>query len=612
MWIAAIVFVFSAAIFAIAFWLPAPEPQIGVSFSDFIERVDKNEVKSVTLDGPEARGEFIDSGKFHTTLPEDAQIIDRLLAHRVRIDVDQAPMFPYMSLLTIVLPIVIVIALLGLGSGRSSWDAERRVTGFGSSRARLIAPEKRRVTLADVAGIDEAEEELKEIVEFLKNPQSFQKLGGKMPKGCLLIGPPGTGKTLLARAIAGEANVPFYTISGSDFVEMFVGVGAARVRDMFAQAKTNAPCIIFVDELDAVGRRRGLNINVSNDEREQTLNQLLVEMDGFDSSEGIVLLAATNRPDILDPALLRRGRFDRQIVLSNPDLVGRQQILKVHLRNVPTAPDVDIAVIARGTPGFSGADLANLVNEAALLAARRGKRHVAMAEFELAKDKVLMGLERRSLVMSERERKTTAYHEAGHALVTHHTSGSDPLHKVTIVPRGRSLGLTMSLPERDRYGFTRKELEGKLDVMLGGRMAEELVFGKDQTTTGAADDIRHATELARKMVTEFGFSDKLGPLHYENGEEGGALAPVIPQLRDISPDTAKMIDEEVRRFIEESKARVQQILSEHLPNLHTIAKALLTHETLTGADVRALLSGAAVVPFEQSLKKSAIAHIGQV
>jgi cell division protease FtsH len=516
-----------AGLFALAYWLPGAEQTPTIAYWQFMEQVDQNAVSEVTIDRRQADGSFSDGKKFRTTLPDDPSLINRLLEHRVRVDLTEAPgqssswtLFLLMALPVLVLFIGAPILLRFLDRGRGA-----EAMGFGRSRAKLLAPGKRRMTLADVAGIDEAEEELKEIVEFLKNPEKFQRLGGKMPKGCLLIGPPGTGKTLLARAIAGEANVPFYTISGSDFVEMFVGVGAARVRDMFAQAKASAPCIVFVDELDAVGRRRGLGSNPTNDEREQTLNQLLVEMDGFDSSEGIILLAATNRPDILDPALLRPGRFDRQIVLTNPDVVGRQQILDVHLRGVPIAPDVDVAVLARGTPGFSGADLANLVNEAALLAARRGNRLVTMAEFEQSKDKVLMGLERRSVAMSEKEKRTTAYHEAGHALVTFYTPGSDPLHKVTIVPRGRTLGITMSLPERDRYGFAKSELEAKIAVMFGGRATEEMVFGPDNVTTGAADDIRQATELARRMVVEYGFSTRLGPLNYSDGEFAGVPGP---------------------------------------------------------------------------------------
>jgi cell division protease FtsH len=595
-----------------ASWQIGAEAPAVIPYSVFIDKVDKDEVRSVVIKGHEAHGDFTDGVGFRTNLADTAPVIDRLLAHRVRVDLENEAEFPFLTtILTLALPIILIGAFWTFLSRQPQLGGEGQAMGFGKSRARLLAPDKRHVTLADVAGIDEAEEELKEIVEFLKNPQTFQRLGGKMPKGCLLIGPPGTGKTLLARAIAGEANVPFYTISGSDFVEMFVGVGAARVRDMFAQAKQNAPCIIFVDELDAVGRRRGISATSTNDEREQTLNQLLVEMDGFDSSDGIVLLAATNRPDILDPALLRPGRFDRQIVLTNPDLIGRQQILKVHLRNVPTAPDVDILVIARGTSGFSGADLANLVNEAALLAARHGQHFVAMAEFEQAKDKLLMGMERRSVVMSEREKQTTAYHEAGHALVTSYTPGSDPLHKVTIIPRGRSLGLTMSLPERDRYGFTKRELEAKLSVMFGGRAAEELIFGEDNVTTGAADDIRHATELTRRMVAEFGFSDRLGPLAYQDSEQIEAFVPFAARHKNISEETARLLDEECRRVVEEAKSRAKAILVEHLNQLHAVAKALLEHETLTGADVHALLSGAGIVPFEQNLRKPAQASAGE-
>ena len=592
---------------ALVYWQSAAVAPTPISYSEFIDKVDKDEVKSVVVNGQQVSGDFVSGGAFITTFPENPAAVDRLLAHRVGVAIkDGTSSLPVLTtLVTMLLPFFLIGAISLLLWRQPQAMGEGRAFGFGKSRAKLVEPGKRRVTLADVAGIDEAEEELKEIVEFLKNPQTFQRLGGKMPKGCLLIGPPGTGKTLLARAIAGEANVPFYTISGSDFVEMFVGVGAARVRDMFAQAKQNAACIVFVDELDAVGRRRGMSGTPSNDEREQTLNQLLVEMDGFDSGDGIVLLAATNRPDILDPALLRPGRFDRQIVLTNPDLLGRQQILNVHLRNVPTAPDVDVRIIARGTPGFSGADLANLVNEAALLAAKRGKRLVAMAEFEQAKDKLLMGLERRSLVMSEKERRTTAYHEAGHALVTFYTPGSDPLHKVTIVPRGRSLGLTVSLPEADRYGFTKQELDAKLSVMLGGRVAEELVLGADNVSTGAADDIRHATELARRMVAEFGFSEKVGTLTYQESDSAGALIPFIGPQRTMSEETAKLIDSESRRLVDEAKTRARSLLSEHVRQLHTVAETLLQHETLTGADIKALLNGAAIVPFDQSLRTSA-------
>jgi len=583
--------------------LPGIEEPTPIAYSDFIERVEKNDVRNVTINGRTAYGDFADGKKFRTNLPEDGAVIDRLLNRRTRVEFTDSPaQSSWWSLFLLsVLPILLLLGVFAILPRQMETGRGGEAIGFGKSRARLLAPGKRRVTLADVAGIDEAEEELKEIVEFLKDPAKFQRLGGKMPKGYLLIGPPGSGKTLLARAIAGEANVPFYTISGSDFVEMFVGVGAARVRDMFVQAKQNVPCIIFVDEIDAVGRRRGMGMTQTNDEREQTLNQLLVEMDGFDSREGIVLLAATNRPDILDPALLRPGRFDRQIVLTNPDVLGRQQILNVHLRNIPVASDVDVAVIARGTPGFSGADLANLINEAALLAARRDRKLVTMAEFEQAKDRVLMGVERRSVIMSEKEKRTTAYHETGHALVTFFTPGSDPLHKVSIIPRGRSLGITMSLPERDRYGFSKSELESKIAVMFGGRAAEELIFGEDSITTGAADDIRQATELARRMVVEFGFSSKLGPLSYAESDQARIPDFLWGQRQFMSEQTAKLIDEETRRIAEEGKARAQAILSEHLPQLHSIARALLENETLSGSDVHALLSGAAIVRLDQNL-----------
>jgi cell division protease FtsH len=466
-----------------------------------------------------------------------------------------------------------------------------KAMGFGKSRARMLTEKSGRVTFEDVAGIDEAKQELEEIVEFLKDPAKFQRLGGKIPKGCLLVGPPGTGKTLLARAIAGEANVPFFTISGSDFVEMFVGVGASRVRDMFEQGKKNAPCIIFIDELDAVGRHRGAGLGGGNDEREQTLNQLLVEMDGFESNEGVILVAATNRPDVLDPALLRPGRFDRQVVVPNPDIVGREKIIKVHMRKVPLAPDVDAKVIARGTPGFSGADLANLVNEAALLAARAGNRMVTMHEFESAKDKVLMGAERRSMVMSNEEKKLTAYHEAGHAIVGLNVPKHDPLHKVTIIPRGRALGVTMSLPEKDRYGYSKVELQSKLAMMFGGRIAEELIFGAENVTTGAGNDIQQATQMARRMVTEYGFSDKLGPLRYSDNEEEVFLGHSVARQQNVSNDTARLIDEEVRGLIEAATGTARRILTDKHDDLVTLAEALLEYETLSGEEVASLLRG---------------------
>ncbi|MEM8590586.1 MAG: ATP-dependent zinc metalloprotease FtsH, partial [Pseudomonadota bacterium] len=466
-----------------------------------------------------------------------------------------------------------------------------RAMGFGKSRARLLTERTGRVTFDDVAGVDEAKQELEEVVEFLKDPQKFQRLGGKIPKGVLLVGPPGTGKTLIARAVAGEANVPFFTISGSDFVEMFVGVGASRVRDMFEQGKKNAPCIIFIDEIDAVGRHRGAGLGGGNDEREQTLNQLLVEMDGFEANEGVILIAATNRPDVLDPALLRPGRFDRQVVVPNPDILGREKILKVHMRKVPLAPDVDAKVVARGTPGFSGADLANLVNEAALLAARAGKRVVGQHEFEMAKDKVMMGAERRSMVMTEDDKRLTAYHEAGHALVGLYMPASDPLHKVTIIPRGRALGVTVQLPERDKFNMAKIELESWMAMAFGGRIAEELIFGEENVTTGAAGDIQMATQRARAMVTQYGMSEKLGRVRYDHNEQEVFLGHSVTQSRNVSEATANVIDEEVRRIIEEGEQNARTILTEHIEELHRIAQALLEYETLSGDEVRAVIRG---------------------
>jgi len=470
-----------------------------------------------------------------------------------------------------------------------------RAMGFGKSRARLLTEKQGRVTFDDVAGIDEAKSELQEIVDFLKDPQKFQRLGGKIPKGVLLIGPPGTGKTLLARAIAGEANVPFFTISGSDFVEMFVGVGASRVRDMFEQGKKNAPCIIFIDEIDAVGRHRGAGLGGGNDEREQTLNQMLVEMDGFESNEGVILIAATNRPDVLDPALLRPGRFDRQVMVPNPDVNGREKILRVHMRKVPLANDVDPKIIARGTPGFSGADLANLVNEAALLAARIGKRVVAMAEFEFAKDKVMMGAERRSLVMSEAEKQMTAYHEGGHALCAMNESECDPVHKATIIPRGRALGLVMSLPEGDRYSKSKSKLLAELTMAMGGRAAEEIVFGADHVSNGASGDIKMATDQARRMVTEWGMSDKIGMIAYgDNGQEV-FLGHSVTQNKNVSEVTAREIDTEIKSIIDSAYAKARTILSENVEDLHRIARGLLEYETLSGDDIRTVMRGEPVI-----------------
>ena len=466
-----------------------------------------------------------------------------------------------------------------------------RAMGFGKSKARLLTERQGRVTFDDVAGVDEAKEDLEEIVEFLQDPQKFQKLGGRIPRGALLVGPPGTGKTLLARAIAGEANVPFFTISGSDFVEMFVGVGASRVRDMFEQAKKNAPCIIFIDEIDAVGRHRGAGLGGGNDEREHTLNQLLVEMDGFEANEGVILIAATNRPDVLDPALLRPGRFDRQVVVPRPDIIGREKILKVHVRKVPLAPDIDLRVVARGTPGFSGADLANLVNEAALLAARRSKRLVTQQEFEDAKDKIMMGAERRSMVMTEEEKKLTAYHEGGHALVALHQPASDPIHKATIIPRGRALGMVMRLPERDQLSVTRAKFKADLAVAMGGRVAEELIFGYDMVTSGASSDIKMATSMARAMVTQYGMSDKLGPLAYGDNEEEVFLGHSVARTQNLSDETQKLVDDEIHRIVEEGYKTAEKVCKKHIKQLHTIAQGLLEYETLSGDEIKDLLKG---------------------
>ncbi len=572
------------------------DAQTSLAFSEFLAEVNNGQVREVTIKGHSIDGRYTDGRSFSTYAPDDPSLVEKLSKRGVVIravpNEDGSP-----SLLQILISWFPMLLLIGVWIFfmRQMQSGGGKAMGFGKSRARLLTEQSGRITFEDVAGIDEAKMELEEIVEFLKDPQKFQRLGGKIPKGVLLVGPPGTGKTLLARAIAGEANVPFFTISGSDFVEMFVGVGASRVRDMFEQGKKNAPCIIFIDEIDAVGRHRGAGLGGGNDEREQTLNQLLVEMDGFEANEGVILIAATNRPDVLDPALLRPGRFDRQVVVPNPDILGREKILKVHMRKVPLAPDVDARVIARGTPGFSGADLANLVNEAALLAARRDRRLVTMAEFEDAKDKVMMGAERRSMVMNEEEKRLTAYHEAGHALVGLKVPKFDPLHKVTIIPRGRALGLTMALPERDRLSYTKLELTSKLAMMFGGRVAEELVFGPENVTTGAGSDIQNATQWARRMVTEYGFSEKLGPLQYEANEEEIFLGHSVTQRKNISEATAQMIDEEIRGLIETANTTAREILESCRDDLDTIADALLEYETLSGDEVRGLLRGEPIV-----------------
>ena len=573
-----------------------------VSYSDFVRAVEQRQVQDVRIQGNTITGTFREPRngvqKFATYVPSapvDEQLMPMLIKNVDRVDAGPAEEGVNLgSIFVSWLPVLVLVGVY-IFFLRQMQSGTGRAMGFGKSRARLLTEKHGRVTFEDVAGIDEAKAELEEIVDFLKDPQKFQRLGGKIPKGCLLVGPPGTGKTLLARAIAGEANVPFFTISGSDFVEMFVGVGASRVRDMFEQAKKNAPCIVFIDEIDAVGRHRGAGLGGGNDEREQTLNQLLVEMDGFESNEGVILIAATNRPDVLDPALLRPGRFDRQVVVPNPDIGGREKILKVHMRKVPLAPDVDPRVLARGTPGFSGADLANLVNEAALRAARVGKRLVTMADFEYAKDKVLMGTERRSMAMTDEEKKLTAYHEAGHALVAMHVPKSDPLHKVTIIPRGRALGVTMQLPERDHLSHTKQFLESRLAILFGGRTAEEIIFGPENVTTGAASDIQVATQTARGMITAFGMSEKLGRVRYQANEQEVFLGHAVTQTQNVSEATAQLIDQEVRRLIEEAEGKAKQILTEHLDDLHIIAKALLEYETLSSDEIDQVLRGEKVV-----------------
>jgi cell division protease FtsH len=571
-----------------------------IAYSEFVRQVNDGNVRSATIATDASRNLEIagklDSGEtFRTVAPGDAKVSDTLIAKGVAVQVkaeEQSSIWLYMLYNS--LPFLLILGISFFVMRQMQKNAGSGAMGFGKSRARMLTEKSGRVTFADVAGIDEAREELQEIVEYLKDPGKFARLGGKIPKGALLVGPPGTGKTLLARAIAGEAGVPFFTISGSDFVEMFVGVGASRVRDMFDQAKKSAPCIVFIDEIDAVGRHRGAGLGNGNDEREQTLNQLLVEMDGFEANEGIIIIAATNRPDVLDPALLRPGRFDRQVVVPRPDIDGREQILGVHMKKVPLAPDVDARVIARGTPGFSGADLANLVNEAALLAARRGKRLVAMQEFEDAKDKVLMGTERKSMVMTEDEKRMTAYHEAGHAIVALNEPASDPIHKATIIPRGRALGLVMRLPERDSYSYHRDKMYANLAVSMGGRVAEEMIFGYDKVSSGASSDIQYATQLARDMVTRWGMSDALGPLQYAEPDEEVFLGYSVNRQRLMSNETAQAIDKEIRKVVEDGYARAKHVLTEQREQLETLAKALLEYETLSGDEIKKVLDGESI------------------
>jgi cell division protease FtsH len=563
---------------------------IDLTYSQFLDEVEAGSVKDVVIRGSNINGAFDDGRSFKTYAANDPTLVDRLNDRGVNISA--APLDDgYPSLLGVLISWFPMLLLIGVWIFfmRQMQGGRGGAMGFGRSKAKLLTENKNKVTFNDVAGIDEAKEELVEIVDFLKDPRKFQKLGGRIPKGALLIGPPGTGKTLLARAVAGEAGVPFFTISGSDFVEMFVGVGASRVRDMFEQGRRNSPCIIFIDEIDAVGRSRGAGLGGGNDEREQTLNQILVEMDGFDTQEGIILVAATNRPDVLDPALLRPGRFDRQVVVPNPDIMGREAILKVHIKKISVAPDVDIRTIARGTPGFSGADLANIVNESALLAARKNKKIVTMVDFEEAKDKVMMGSERRSLVMSQEEKELTAYHEGGHAIVALNQPASDPIHKATIIPRGRALGMVMRLPERDQLSMAREKMLADITVAMGGRVAEEIIFGDDKVTSGASSDIEMATKMARNMVTKYGMSEKLGPLQYSENEEEVFLGRSVQKHQNVSEDTARLIDSEIRIIVDTCYDLARKILTDKISDLHALAKGLIEYETLNGDEILSLL-----------------------
>ena len=561
-----------------------------LAFSSFLNEVDAGRVVEVQIQGNNISGVLADGKTFTTYSPNYPELVDKLSENGVSIAAtpleDKMP-----SLLGILLSWFPMLLLIGVWIFfmRQMQGGKGGAMGFGRSKAKLLNEAQGKVTFNDVAGVEEAKEEVEEIVEFLKDPKKFSRLGGKIPKGALLIGPPGTGKTLLAKAIAGEANVPFFSISGSDFVEMFVGVGASRVRDMFEQGKKHSPCIIFIDEIDAVGRSRGAGLGGGNDEREQTLNQLLVEMDGFDTNEGIILIAATNRPDVLDPALLRPGRFDRQVVVGNPDIIGREAILKVHVKKVNTGPDVKLRTIARGTPGFSGADLANLINESALLAARKNKRVVTMSDIEEAKDKVMMGAERRSMVMSEDEKKLTAYHEGGHAIVALNEEASDPIHKATIIPRGRALGMVMRLPERDQLSVTREKMHADIAVAMGGRIAEEIIFGHDKVTSGASSDIDMVTKMAKNMVTKYGMSTELGTIAYGENEEEVFLGRSVTKQQNMSEETAKKIDAEVKKIVDKGYERARKVLTSKIDDLHKIAKALLVYETLSGDEIRDLI-----------------------
>ena len=577
------------------------EQQEKLTYTELLNKIEQGEVMAVKIKGQEVTGVTFDEQRFISFHPEDPNFVDMLLRNNVQVEAE--PEDERSMLMTVFIswfPILLLIAVW-IFFMRQMQGGGGKAMSFGKSKAKLVAQEDSKVKFSDVAGVDEAKDELTEVVDFLSDPKKFTRLGGRIPKGVLLVGSPGTGKTLLARAVAGEAGVPFFSISGSDFVEMFVGVGASRVRDLFVQGKKNAPCLIFIDEIDAVGRQRGAGLGGGHDEREQTLNQLLVEMDGFESNEGVILIAATNRPDVLDPALLRPGRFDRQVVVPNPDLAGRKHILEVHGRRTPLAPGVDMEVIARGTPGFSGADLENLVNEAALQAAKKNKEQVGMEDFEEAKDKVLMGKERRSIILSDEEKKTTAYHEAGHTLVAKLLPGTDPIHKVSIIPRGRALGVTMQLPEDERHNYSKTYLENNLSVLLGGRVAEELVF--NQMTTGAGNDIERASKMARKMVCEWGMSETLGPLSFGGKGDEVFLGREFVQHKEYSEDTAKLIDAEVKRIVQDGYDRAKMLLKENMDTLHRISEALLDRETISGKEVDKLMQGEDLPPIEEELKK---------
>lgn len=570
---------------------PARSAGSELPFSEFMNQAENNRIAEVTVSGPDVYGTYTDGGKFYTYTPYDPTMIETLRKNNVVVNAkpEDTSANTFWGIVISWFPMILLIGVW-IFFMRQANAGNSKAMSFGKSRARLLENSKK-VTFADVAGCDESKQELEEVIDFLKDPGKFQRLGGKIPKGVLLVGPPGTGKTLLAKAVAGEADVPFFSISGSDFVEMFVGVGASRVRDMFAQAKKNSPCLLFIDEIDAVGRHRGAGLGGGNDEREQTLNQLLVEMDGFDENENVILIAATNRPDVLDPALLRPGRFDRQVVVPNPDVKGREEILKVHVRKVPLAKDVNLAVVARGTPGFSGADLANLVNEAALLAARRNKRKVTSKDFDDAKDKVLMGNERKSMAMDEQEKKLTAYHEAGHAICSLNVEETDPIHKATIVPRGRALGMVQQLPEKDQYSYSRAKMLSRLIICMGGRAAEELKFGRDKVTSGASSDIAAATKLARSMVTEWGMSDLLGPVLYAENSEEVFLGKSVTQNKNMSEETARVVDAEIKRLVCEAHEGAVNIMKEKKEDWERLSEALIEYETLTGEEIRQVING---------------------